>query len=755
MNLKQIIQENNLEAFFIKGSFGIEKEGLRTDQKGRLSLRNHPELFGNRNHHPYVQTDFSESQLELVTPPQETLTQQYQWLKALHDVVNRTLTDDEIVWPFSMPNILPEEENIPLIKVDDSGEIEYREKLAEKYGKKKQMISGVHYNFSFDASLMEQLDALVEQYALSDEWANDIYLKMSRNYLRYQWVLTYLFGASPVSHPSFMDSESIGSVRSLRNSPYGYHNTFNSTVSYESIGGYVKDIERLVADETLSEEREYYGSSRLRGKGKFVRHLLENGTKYVEFRSFDLNPFDPLGFSFEQSLFVHAYLMAMVWMAEDSTDEDIKMGIEMNEQTALESPFEPSRYKDEGLALLKTMREMCEKLRLSEDYINVIDYAIEKFHHPEQTLSARIVEKLKEKASFTELGLELGNIYKQYSLEKPFLLNGFETMEMSSQLLLYDALQMGVETTVLDANDQFLMFEHKGKKEYVRNGNMTSKDTYISHWVMANKTVTKKLLRDAGYSVPDGEDFSSIQEARNYYDIAAKKSVVVKPKSTNYGIGISIFKQSPSKESFEEALEIAFKEDDSILVEEYIEGTEYRFFVLNDKVEAVLLREPANVTGDGNKTVRELIDVKNTHPYRGENHRAPLAKIETGAIEALMLKEQGYTFDSIIEKNKKVYLRENSNISTGGDSIDVTDDVHVSYKIIAEKMSKALDVKVTGLDLIIPDITLPSTEENPGYTVIEANFNPAMNMHAYVQKGKGRRLSKKVLEMLYPDIELS
>lgn len=468
-----------------------------------------------------------------------------------------------------------------------------------------------------------------------------------------------------------------------------------------------------------------------------------------------MNPFDPLGFSYEQSLFVHVYLLTMVWMDQDNLDEDIKVGIKMNAQTSLENPFETSRFQEEGLSLLTLMKQTCHELKLPNEYSDVIDEAIHMFHHPEETLAAKIVTKLKEKSSFIDFGIELGLDYKQLSLEKPFLLNGFETMEMSSQLLLYDALQMGLKTTVLDEKDHFLAFTYKGKKEYVRNGNMTSKDTYISHWIMANKTVTKKVLRENDYAVPDGEEFSTLTEAKNYYELTSNKSIVVKPKSTNYGIGISIFRQSPSRKAYEDALTIAFKEDDGILIEEYIEGTEYRFFVLDEKVEAVLLREPANITGDGKHTVRELIALKNKHPYRGENHRAPLEKIKTSEIEALMLEEQGYTFESIIENNKRVNLRENSNISTGGDSIDVTDDMHESYKRIAEEIAKALNVKVTGLDLIIPDIDLPSTKENQGYTVIEANFNPAMNMHAYVQKGKGRRLSKKVLEMLYPDIELS
>src|SRR5699024_436347 len=285
-----------------------------------------------------------------------------------------------------------------------------------------------------------------------------------------------------------------------------------------------------------------------------------------------------------------------------------------------------------------------------------------------------------------------------------------------------------------------------------RNGNMTSKDTTISHFIMENKTVTKKILADAGFNVPGGGEYHSIKEAMGNYLKYKDQPIVVKPKSTNYVIGISVFKKFPSKESYKEALEIAFKEDDTVLVEEFIAGTEYRFFVLNDEVGAVLLRVPANVTGNGQQTISELIDEKNDDPLRGENHRAPLAYIEKGEIETLMLKEQGLTFESVPEEGQTVYLRENSNISTGGDSIDFTDEMNESYNAIAVGIAKALDVKVTGIDLIIPDYKVPSTKENPGYSCIEANFNPAMNMHAYVTKGEGRRLSKGILEMLFPEL---
>lgn len=226
----------------------------------------------------------------------------------------------------------------------------------------------------------------------------------------------------------------------------------------------------------------------------------------------------------------------------------------------------------------------------------------------------------------------------------------------------------------------------------------------------------------------------------------------MKPKSTNYGLGISIFKEGASKEDYQTALEIAFAEDTEVLLEEFLPGTEYRFFVLDGKVRAILLRVPANVVGDGKRTVEALVAEKNQDPLRGTHHRSPLELIQLGTLEKLMLKEQGLTVDSIPENNQVVYLRENSNISTGGDSIDVTETFTDAYKKIAVDAVEALGAKISGIDLIIPDQTIDPTKEANAYGIIEANFNPAMHMHIYPYQGTGRRLTMDVLHLLYPEV---
>lgn len=125
--------------------------------------------------------------------------------------------------------------------------------------------------------------------------------------------------------------------------------------------------------------------------------------------------------------------------------------------------------------------------------------------------------------------------------------------------------------------------------------------------------------------------------------------------------------------------------------------------------------------------------------------------IQLGALEQLMLKEQGLQIDSIPEQGRQVFLRENSNVSTGGDSIDITDEVDESYKKIAIDAVAALGANISGIDLIIPDKDKPY-ENHEDYGIIEANFNPAMHMHIYPYAGKSRRLTMDVLHFLYPEL---
>ncbi|EMF0610108.1 TPA: bifunctional glutamate--cysteine ligase GshA/glutathione synthetase GshB [Enterococcus faecium] len=753
MNFKQLLLHVNARPFIDQARFGIEREGQRVDLAGNLAKTDHPAIFGDRSYHPYIQTDFSETQTEMITPVTDSIPELFQYLAAVYDVTARSIPKEEMIWPLSMPPALPEkDEEIIIAKLKNFEDVLYRRYLAKEYGKRKQMVSGIHFNFEFGDELLRTLFSHQEEFQDFSEFKTELYLKTARNFMRYRWMITYLFGASPMSEKNYFLDESHPQepVRSIRNSALGYTNHPNVKVSYASMKQYLADIEQMIEEGKLSEEKEFYTPLRFRG-GKKVADLATTGVRYIELRNIDLNPYARLGINPEQVRFLQLFLMYMLWTEEkEDCDQWVAEGTTRNNKVALEQPSDQTEFHQEGREILEGMKQMLVELDWL-DSLYLVEEALTQMDHPEQTLAAKLYQEA-QLSSQQEVAVALGHQYYKESHERPYQLAGFREMELSTQIFMFDAIQKGVQVKVLDESDQFLRLQFQDHVEYVKNANMTSKDSYIVPLIMENKTVTKKVLKEAGFRVPGGAEFSSMEEAVKAYPRFAEQAFVIKPKSTNYGLGITIFKEGASLEDYQAGLAIAFREDSSVLVEEFMPGTEYRFFVIDGEVQAIMLRVPANVIGDGIRTVKELVEEKNSDPLRGTNHRAPLELIQLGELEQLMLKEQGLTIESVPQANQIVYLRENSNISTGGDSIDMTDEFSEAYKKIAVSAVEALGAKISGIDLIIPDKEIDPTTDKKAYGIIEANFNPAMHMHVYPFAGKGRRLTMNVLKLLYPEV---
>ncbi|MFH0357418.1 bifunctional glutamate--cysteine ligase GshA/glutathione synthetase GshB [Streptococcus sp. A27] len=733
----------------LQATFGLERESLRINTENRVAQTPHPEKLGSRSFHPYIQTDYSEPQLELITPVTQSTKEARRFLGAITDVACRSMNKDEYLWPLSMPPHITEDE-IQIAQLESEFEYQYRVGLGQRYGKLLQSMSGIHYNFELGKDLTQQLFE-ASDYDDLITFKNALYLKLAQNFLRYRWLLTYLYGASSLAEKGFL-TEEIGCVRSIRNSNYGYVNAPDVHISFSSLKQYVTDIEQAVASGQLSAEKEFYSAVRLRG-AKVSRDYLTKGISYLEFRTFDLNPFDQLAISQGTLDTVHLFILALLWL-DDLTDVDAQLAQahQLNNRIALSHPLTPLPAEADSQTIVQAMQAIIDHFGLDSYYQDLLTTVQASLSDPSLTLAGKLLEKVKDR-SLQEFGRKQGLAFQDYAWSAPYALKGYENMELSTQMILFDAIQMGLHVEILDEEDQFLKLWHGDHVEYIKNGNMTSKDNYVIPLAMANKVVTKKILDQAGFPVPAGAEFANKKDALRYYGQVASSAIVVKPKSTNFGLGISIFQEPASLADYEKALNIAFSEDSHVLVEEFVAGTEYRFFVLDGKCEAVLLRVAANVVGDGNSSIRELVEKKNQDPLRGRDHRSPLEIINLGDIELLMLEQQGYTPDTVLPEGIQAFLRGNSNISTGGDSIDMTDQMDESYKQLAADMATAMGAWACGVDLIIPDRTKPASKDDPNCTCIELNFNPAMYLHTYTYAGPGQSITPKILRKLFPELD--
>ena len=748
----------------LSGNFGIERETLRLDENGYLAKSDHPEEFGDKAHNPYITTDFSESQIEVITPALPDVKEAYNFTRALYDIVAMEI-GDEYLWPESMPCIIPDDKDIPVAKFADHSKEsqEYREKLLLKYGGKKQLISGIHYNFSFNESIIEKLYEDSEKNLSYKEFKNSIYLKVARNYLRFRWLIVYLLGAAPVVHESFVDSckcplkkvsnneySSLGAI-SHRNGKCGYKNKVDLFPSYNSVNEYIESIDGYIKDEIIESHKELYSQVRLKPSNtkNFKESLLNEGIKYLEYRTIDINPFEKGGISLADLRFLQVFNIYLLTKEESEFENWQEEALE-NQQLIAVHGIDNIELKhdgkcinriDFGLEILNEVMGINNELNLG--FEDVIKDMIDKVKDSKLTYAYKITQKINEEG-YINTFLSLAKGYKESAYKNRFKLEGYEDLELSTQILMKESIKRGITVNVVDRSENFISLKKDEKIEYVKQATKTSKDTYVSVLIMENKTVTKQVLAEKGVKVPKGEEFNNIEDAkikaRNYIN----KPIVIKPKSTNFGIGINIFPEGTNLEDIIHAFEIAFKNDNTVLIEEFIKGKEYRFLVINDEVVGILHRVPANVIGDGEKSIKELVEVKNEDPLRGKGYVTPLEKIRLEENAELFLKQQGKNFDYVPKKDEIVYLRENSNISTGGDSVDYTDDIPQKFKDIAVNAAKAAGAKICGVDMMLEDYK----DENTSYAIIELNFNPAIHIHSYPYKGKERKIATHVLKLL-------
>lgn len=289
-----------------------------------------------------------------------------------------------------------------------------------------------------------------------------------------------------------------------------------------------------------------------------------------------------------------------------------------------------------------------------------------------------------------------------------------------------------------------------GKNSRMVESTLTDAASCISVDISCNKQLTKMILSENHIPVPYGKVVYSELSAV----IAARQigmPVVLKPFDGNQGKGV-VLNLNDEKE-----IKKAFREDckysTGVIVEQFVQGSDYRILVVGGKVSAVAKRLPAMVTGDGAHTVRELVDLVNQEEQRGESHEKPLTKIKLDGISAAILKNEGLTADSVPEKDRVVRLRANGNLSTGGTAIDCTDEIHPENARLAVLAAKVVGIDIAGIDVVTSDISKPISET--GGVFVEVNTAPGIRMHLYPSEGKPRSVAKDIVDYLFPSEELT
>jgi len=274
---------------------------------------------------------------------------------------------------------------------------------------------------------------------------------------------------------------------------------------------------------------------------------------------------------------------------------------------------------------------------------------------------------------------------------------------------------------------------------------ITCKTSNIAVDIACNKEETKRMLDMASIPVASG----GICVDEEDLEMVIKKigfPIVIKPLDGNHGKGASINVQN--LEDAKAGLAHAKNYSRRVIVEKFITGFDFRVLVIDNKLVAAALREPAHVKGDGVNTIQQLIDETNKDPRRGYGHENVLTEITVDRDTTDLLTKKGYDLNTIPAKDEIVYLKSTANLSTGGTSVDVTDMMHPENIFLCERISRVIGLDVCGIDIMAPNLTQPLKET--GGCILEVNAAPGFRMHLAPSEGLPRNVAAPVIDMLYP-----
>jgi cyanophycin synthetase len=316
----------------------------------------------------------------------------------------------------------------------------------------------------------------------------------------------------------------------------------------------------------------------------------------------------------------------------------------------------------------------------------------------------------------------------------------------STAAIIREAERDGIPVLRLDAERSLVQLGHGCYQRRIWT-TLTSETSEIAHTIAGNKELTNRVLRKVGIPVPRGEVTRNLDTALR---VAARLGypVVLKPLDGNHGRGVCTNLTTADELRACYPGSAAESRTGAVIVEQYITGKDYRILVINKRVVAVAERVPAHVVGDGEHTVRELIDVANTDPRRGIGHEKILTRIPVNTQTEQTLAGQGLALEDVPAAGVHVPLQQTGNMSTGGTSIDRTDEIHPDNLAVARQAAMAVGLDVAGIDLLCPDIS-QSVRETGG-AVVEVNAGPGFRMHTHPTEGRQRPAGRAVIDMLFP-----
>lgn len=396
------LNNSNIRNLLKKAEFGIERESLRVNSDGTLAQSKHPFVDD-----PHIDRDFCENQIEIIGDVfycPDGINRQLNQI--LDEIDERISGNNELIWPFSNPPKISSEDEIPVAQFGGKlkSKSEYRYYLAEKYGKKKMLFSGIHLNYSFSNQLLKTA-YLYGNYSDFDEFRNGVYLRLAKRLTQYSWLVVFLTAASPVADPSIGVESNVYS--SIRCSEKGYWNDFTPILDYTDLNSYVKSIDKYIDSGNLRALSELYYPVRVKPRGEnSLDALLQKGANHVELRVLDVNPLTRSGIFAEDIRFIQLLILYLSLLPDDEFDDNAQIkSVEDVKAAAVFGNADIKRRAKEALNEIKSFT-----VRYYPEYTPIVDYQLNKLH--DGNSYAEIVSREYSK-DYMNKGLALAKSYQR------------------------------------------------------------------------------------------------------------------------------------------------------------------------------------------------------------------------------------------------------------------------------------------------------------------------------------------------------
>lgn len=467
-SIEAIIQQQQLAGKLFGGFFGLEVEQHRVLTNGKLSRHPYPAAFSSRRHNPYLKTDFCDNMFELAAPPVQGATAAVQNLKYLQQIVNDHLAVDERIWPLSIMAPLSADD-LAFATTFNTRQwmADYHDYLGAKYGIARELMAGVHVNFSLHRDLIAALFAASGQSDLA-AFKNHLYFRLAQGFVAHRWLFTYLFGASPVlANPlKGMPDNLAFPVRSLRSSDFGYTNFPSETITYSSLCAQLDQLKRFVAEGKFYSLHEFYGPVRLKSRGANLDDLIAHGTERLEFRAFDLDPLSRAGISNDTLNFLEVFLA--YWLVADQ-EADLTEADEKNQAVALQHPHQEFDWtKERGLALLEDLDAFVAKYGAPKEYQAALLFARRRLEDPRLTIGGQLIDKADPDGGLLSYGLKIANSHHDWYKSMAYPLQStIATYPAPAQELIKAAIELGIKAKVTQNSFTLILGDHQ--EQYAAN----------------------------------------------------------------------------------------------------------------------------------------------------------------------------------------------------------------------------------------------------------------------------------------------